>query len=93
MALRLWKTLLTVDRERTDYPARPVAEGVYAITKSEHDRQSHFVYMLTIPEMPGELQEELGLKKKGSFVVSVRNPANPAPANVGIPEPADYPKE
>ncbi|KAF8537104.1 hypothetical protein BDD12DRAFT_746177 [Trichophaea hybrida] len=79
--------------ERTDFPAQPIGEGVYAITKSNNERQSHFAYMLTIPEEPNELQGDFGLKDKGSFVISVRNPQTPAPPNVGIPDPAEYPKE
>ncbi len=80
-------------RERHDFPAIPVAEGVYAITKTDNERQSHFAYILTIPETPKELQEDLGLKQKGSFIVSARNPSTPAPPNAGIPAPAEYPKE
>jgi len=79
--------------ERTDFPALPVGEGVYAITKSDNERQSHFVYTLTIPEKPSELQEDFGLKEKGSFIISVRNPQMPAPPNAAIPEPAEYSKE
>ncbi|KAF8250077.1 hypothetical protein K440DRAFT_597477 [Wilcoxina mikolae CBS 423.85] len=79
--------------ERTDFPAQPIGEGVYAITKSDNERQSHFAYILTIPKEPNELQEDFGLKDKGSFIISVRNPQTPAPPNAGIPDPAKYPKE
>ncbi|TGZ80133.1 hypothetical protein EX30DRAFT_320428 [Ascodesmis nigricans] len=79
--------------DRTDYPAHPIGEGVYAITKADNERQSHFAYMLTVPEELGEIQDGFGLKHKGSFVVSVRNPENPAPANAAVPDPAEYSKE
>jgi len=79
--------------ERTDFPAQPIGEGVYAITKSNNERQSHFVYMLTIPTKPDELQEDFGLKEKESFVISVRNPQTPSPPNAAIPDPAEYSKE
>ena len=82
-----------VHRERTDFPAQPIGEGIYAIAKSDNERQSHFVYMLTIPEKPSELQQDFGLQEKGSFVISVRNPKTPAPPNAGIPEPAKYSQE
>lgn len=49
--------------------------------------------MLTVPEELGEIQDGFGLKHKGSFVVSVRNPENPAPANAAVPDPAEYSKE
>lgn len=90
-----WITTLKLrySRERTDYPAQPIGEGVYAITKSDNERQSHFVYMLTIPEKPNELQEDFGLKEQGSFVISVRNPQTPSPPNAALPDPAEYPKE
>ncbi|KAI5806170.1 hypothetical protein EDC01DRAFT_725088 [Geopyxis carbonaria] len=81
--------------ERTDYPAEPVGEGVYAITRSASERQSHFAYILTVPENPEdhELQTEFGLRSKGSFVISVRNPKTSAPANAGLDDPAEYSKE
>lgn len=80
-------------RERTDFPAQPVGEGVYAITESDNERQSHFAYMLTVPEKPNELQHDFGLQEKGSFVILVRNPATPRPQNAAVSDPAEYPKE
>lgn len=41
--------------------------------------------MLTLPSSPSELQDDFGLREKGAFVVSVRNPATPAPPYAGIP--------
>ncbi len=71
--------------------ATPVGEGVYAITST--GRESHLVYFLTIPEELGEAQKELGLKKKGSFIVSTRNPQFPPPKYAQLPQGPDYPKE
>ena len=79
--------------ERTNPAARPICSGVYAILQNEKDRQSHLVYMITIPEKPDELQEEFGVHEKGSFVMSVRNPETPAPANFARKTPAEFPKE
>lgn len=70
----------------------PIGQGIYAITKGENERSSHLAYILTIPGTPDELQEEFGLKARGSFVVNVRNPSTPA-LQAGIPDPAEFPKE
>ncbi|ROT41904.1 hypothetical protein SODALDRAFT_286833 [Sodiomyces alkalinus F11] len=69
-------------------PATPAAEGVYAITST--GRESHLVYMLTLPEELGEVQEELGLKKEGSFIVSTKNPSYPGPANAQLPKKPEF---
>lgn len=34
----------------------------------------------------------MGINKKGSYVVSVKNPTAPAPGNVSLPKGADYPE-
>ncbi|KAK1780631.1 hypothetical protein QBC45DRAFT_323076 [Copromyces sp. CBS 386.78] len=71
--------------------ATPVAEGVYAITSTGSD--SHLAYILTLPEELGEVQKEIGLKPKGSFIISTRNPQYPAPANARLPRGPEYPEE
>ncbi|KAM5345839.1 hypothetical protein ACJ41O_011700 [Fusarium nematophilum] len=71
--------------------AKPVGEGVYAITST--GRESHLAYLMTLPEKLEEVQEELGLKEKGSFIVSTKNPQYPGPANARLPKGPDYPKE
>lgn len=44
------RTYSTATRgERLQPAARPVAEGVYAITGDPDGRTTHFVYMLTLP--------------------------------------------
>lgn len=77
--------------ERTNPAARPIAEGVYAITKQ--DRTSHLVFELTIPDKLTHMHEEFGLTEKASFVVSVRNPKTPSPPQARLPESAHYPTE
>ncbi len=72
-------------------PVTPIGEGVYAITMTGRD--SHLAYMLTIPEELGEVQEEMGLQKKGSFIVSTRNPETPAPSNAQLPQGPTFSKE
>jgi hypothetical protein len=71
--------------------ATPVGEGVYAITST--GRASHLVYILTLPEELGEVQREIGLKERGSFVISTKNPQFPGPASARLPKAPEYPKE
>lgn len=71
--------------------ATPVGEGIYAITTT--GRENHLAYILTLPSELGEPQKEIGLRERGSFIVSTRNPAYDAPKNVALPQGADYPQE
>ncbi|RYP61493.1 hypothetical protein DL769_007675 [Monosporascus sp. CRB-8-3] len=72
--------------------ATPVAEGIYAITTT--GRESHLVYIITLPSGGlGEVQTEMGLKEKGSFIISTRNPAYPPPGRQSLPGVPEYPKE
>lgn len=71
--------------------ATPVGEGVYAITST--GQNSHLAYLLTLPEKLDEVQEELGLKKEGSFIISTKNPQHSGPANTQLPDGPDFPKE
>ena len=71
--------------------ATPAAEGVYAITTT--GRESHMAYITTLPENPGTLQNDLGLKAQGSFVLSTKNPKAPGPANADIGKDPGYPQE
>ena len=69
----------------------PVAEGVYALTTT--GRESHLAYILTIPSELGEVQKDVGLRDRGSFAVSAKNPQYPGPANTNLPQGPDFPKE
>lgn len=71
--------------------ATPVAEGTYAITTT--GRESHLAYMITLPDSLGEVQREIGLKEKGSFIVSTRNPQYEAPKGTSLPQGPNYTKE
>ena len=71
--------------------ATPLGEGVYCITTT--GRESHLAYILTIPSQLGEVQKEIGLRDRGSFIISTRNPAYPPPANTSLPEGPSYPQE
>lgn len=69
----------------------PVGEGVYAVTTT--GRESHLSYILTVPSKIDEVQKELGLRSRASFVVSVKNPEVRGPPNASLPNPAKYDKE
>lgn len=71
--------------ERHQPPARPTAEGAYAITR--HDDHTHLAYQLELPRRPGRPQEELHIEPEASYVISVKNPQAPSPPGVGVPGP------
>ncbi len=71
--------------------ATPIGEGVYAITKTGRD--THLSYILTIPSEIGEVQQGVGLRQRGSYLTSAKNPTAAAPANASLPQGPEYPKE
>ncbi|MCJ1399324.1 hypothetical protein MMC11_002526 [Xylographa trunciseda] len=71
--------------------ATPVAEGVYAITTT--GRESHLAYIVTIPSELSEVQRDVGLSERGSFVTSIKNPQYPGPANTNLPKGPEFPQE
>jgi hypothetical protein len=64
---------------------------VYALTTT--GRESHLAYLLTIPEELGEVQKEMGLKDRGSFIISTRNPEYPPPGNARLPDAPEFSQE
>ncbi|BCR87840.1 uncharacterized protein ACHE_40404A [Aspergillus chevalieri] len=77
--------------ERTVEEARPYAEGVYAITSTK--RASHLAYIITIPDELGSVQEDFGLRGRGSWIVQAKNPKFPGPASAQLPKKPEYPEE
>lgn len=82
MRLRQWGELSAANcdfgdadygRTRTNFPAKPVAEGVYALVKAAE--QTHLFYVITVPKEIHQVQEEFGLADRGSWGVRVRNPS------------------
>lgn len=71
--------------------ATPIGEGVYAITQAGRD--THLAYILTIPSELGEVQKEVGLRQRGSYITSAKNPQSSGPANATLPQGAEYPQE
>lgn len=78
---------------RSDHPVTPIAEGVYAMTKAGNSDETHLAYNITIPKDPGEMQEDLGIGSKGSFVLSLKNPTVKGPANASLPQKPNFPQE
>ncbi|HEX9400353.1 MAG TPA: hypothetical protein VF912_09610 [Anaeromyxobacter sp.] len=70
--------------ERFQPGARPAGEGVYAIVR--HDDHSHLAYQLELPEERGDVQRDLEIKPKASYVVVVKNPEAATPPGAGLPE-------
>ncbi|KHO01371.1 uncharacterized protein MAM_00372 [Metarhizium album ARSEF 1941] len=70
--------------------AMPVGEGVYVITTT--GRESHLSYMATVPDSSGELQNALRFDKKGSFIMSSKNPEYKGPSFARLPKGPDYPR-
>ena len=79
--------------ERVLPAVRPAGEGRYALVMRGPNTRLH--YLLKLPEEVGEVQEQLGIKKSGSMVVSVKNPEVSSPPGTGLePEQsADLPQE
>lgn len=71
--------------------AVPAAEGVYMITNT--GRESHLAYAITRPKDLGEVQQDLGLRKKGSFILSTKNPKFPGPQNAQLPQAPEFSEE
>ncbi len=71
--------------------ATPIGEGVYAITKT--GCETHLAYILTIPSEIGQVQQEVGLRQRGSYLTSARNPTTAAPVNASLPQGPEYPRE
>ncbi|HEX4206137.1 MAG TPA: hypothetical protein VHZ51_18455 [Ktedonobacteraceae bacterium] len=77
------KTYRTKTRgEQTREPARPVSEGLYNIVC--HQDHTHLVYVLNLPRQIGEVQKALQLGEEGSYILSIKNPHQPAPGQVGL---------
>jgi hypothetical protein len=89
----LTKELLS-DEFRKGDAARPVGEGKYAIVK--HQNHAELAYILEMPNEPGEAQNELGIEKEASYIISVINPKVQRSSAGSLPsteEPVKYPEE
>jgi hypothetical protein len=73
------------------FAARLIAEGTYAIVKS--DSNSYFVYKLGQPKKLKKPQEEINLGHQGHWIVSVKNPEISSEKGLSSKQKADFPKE
>lgn len=78
---------------RPNHPITPIGEGVYAITTTGTRSESHLAYMLTIPQQPGQMQKDMGIREKGSFVLSLKNPQAKGPSYATLDKPAEFPQD
>ena len=69
--------------ERSQPPARPVAEGAYVLAR--HDDHTHLAYQLEQPHRLGAPQRELHIEAEASYVITVKNPRAPSPPGTGRP--------
>jgi len=76
------------DEFRKGDAARPVGAGKYVIVR--HQNHAEIAYILETPDKPGEAQQELGIEKEASYIVSVINPKQPSPS--GYPSAEESPK-
>ena len=76
------------DEYRKGDAARPVGAGKYVIVR--HQKHAEIAYVLETPDMPGDAQDELGIEKEASYVISVINSTSPAPE--GLPSAEEHPK-
>ncbi|QUC17351.1 uncharacterized protein UV8b_01592 [Ustilaginoidea virens] len=84
-----YETKTAGHRRRPD--ATPVGEGVYVLTAT--GRESHLSYVVTVPSEMGDLQRAVGLKPRGSLLISSKNPEFKGPASARLPAGPDFPKE
>jgi hypothetical protein len=75
---------------RTVPEAKLYAKGVYAITSAQ--RSSDLSYILTNPKRLGPVQEDFGLRARGSWLVQSKNPKRSSPASVSLPKGPEHPE-
>ncbi len=63
-------------------PARPAAEGIYAIVR--HGEHTHLAYLLELPKREGPVERALNIKREASYVISVKNPETPSAQGTGL---------
>lgn len=68
--------MLSSEYREGDY-ARLVGEGKYAVVS--HRNHAELEYVLEMPNEPGKAQDELGIEKEASCIVSVIKPRVPVP--------------
>jgi hypothetical protein len=79
--------------KRVQPEAYPAGEGVYAI--AQHGDHTHLAYVLELPDLPGDVQKALNITEEASYIISVKNPEQPAPEGLGLGQArrAGFPKK
>ena len=67
---------------RRKFPARAVGEGVYRVVRhnsGKNKMHTHLIYKLEFPpeNEENEPQESFNIEREGSFVIQIKNPAQP----------------
>jgi hypothetical protein len=76
------RTYETRARGWREVPAAGLAgEGVYVLAR--HGDHTHLAYELLHPQRAGDVQRELNLQRRASFIIMVCNPAVPSPLDAG----------
>jgi len=68
--------------ERSVGSMRPVGMGEYQLVR--HGNHTHLAYELALPEQPKDVQQDLGIARAASYIISVKNPNASSPRGVGL---------
>lgn len=79
-------------RGRCEVPAARLAgEGVYVLAR--HGDHTHLAYELLHPQRAGDVQRELNLQRRASFIIMVCNPEVPSPPGAGAGRCPQFPDD
>ena len=79
------KTYQTRTRgERWQPASRPAGEGTYRIAR--HGDHTHLAYELEFPRQPGEIQHDLGIRRRATHIITIKNPEAGSPPWAGLRE-------
>lgn len=70
--------------------ARQVGKGTYVFLTT--GSESRLIYTRTVPEEAGNVQRDLGLQDRGSFVICTKNPSHEGPPNAQMSARPNFPK-
>jgi hypothetical protein len=86
------RTYETRTHGRCEVPAACLAgEGVYVLAR--HGDHTHLAYELLHPQRAGDVQRELNLQRRASFIIMVRNPEVPSPPGAGAGNGPQFPDD
>lgn len=62
--------------------SRPAGEGIYAVV--QHRNHTHLLYMLELPDIPGEVQQSFNIFPEANYIFLSR-PIETPPSNMDVP--------